>query len=279
MTSGLKSQITDIEFLSKTRTTYTDELSFAGRGLKLNKKEDVQELVDAILSQKCIKVLRLEGNTISPEAAEHLAVALEKHPELERFIGNDIFTGRLKDEIPLALKSICGALDRTGAHLVEINMSDNAYGPIGLDALVNFFESACCYSLKEIRMHNNGLGPEGARKFALALEKCFYNSKGQLKLKTFVCGRNRLEYEGAKNISHTLGLIGTLEEIQMPQNGIRPNGIEFIGEALSKNKNLRIINLNDNTFRKIGGEWISKVFFFFRTLILYFFNLFSIKGT
>jgi Ran GTPase-activating protein (RanGAP) involved in mRNA processing and transport len=48
----------------------------------------------------------------------------------------------------------------------------------------------------------------------------------------------------------------------MPQNGIRPNGIEFIGEALSKNKNLRIINLNDNTFRKIGGEWISKVFFF-----------------
>jgi Ran GTPase-activating protein 1 len=48
-------------------------------------------------------VLRLEGNTISPEAAEELAKVLVKHPEFERFIGNDIFTGRLKDEIPLSL--------------------------------------------------------------------------------------------------------------------------------------------------------------------------------
>ncbi len=48
-------------------------------------------------------MLRLEGNTISPEAAEELAKVLVKHPEFERFIGNDIFTGRLKDEIPLSL--------------------------------------------------------------------------------------------------------------------------------------------------------------------------------
>ncbi len=47
-------------------------------------------------------MLRLEGNTISPEAAEELAEAIGKQ-KLERFIGNDIFTGRLKDEIPLAL--------------------------------------------------------------------------------------------------------------------------------------------------------------------------------
>ncbi len=48
-------------------------------------------------------MLRLEGNTIGPEGAEELARALEKQAKLERFIGNDIFTGRLKDEIPLAL--------------------------------------------------------------------------------------------------------------------------------------------------------------------------------
>lgn len=36
----LKSQITDIEHLSKTKTIYEKELSYAGRGLKLNKKED-----------------------------------------------------------------------------------------------------------------------------------------------------------------------------------------------------------------------------------------------
>ena len=61
-----------------------------------------QELKQAILNTNNLKVLRLEGNTISPEAAEELAEAIEKQ-KLERFIGNDIFTGRLKDEIPLAL--------------------------------------------------------------------------------------------------------------------------------------------------------------------------------
>ena len=66
----------------------------------------MRELVNEILSSKTLNVLRLEGNTISPAAARALAVALEKHPELERFIGNDIFTGRLKDEIPLALVNL-----------------------------------------------------------------------------------------------------------------------------------------------------------------------------
>lgn len=36
----LKSQITDIEHLSKTRASYDHEVSFAGRGLKLNTRED-----------------------------------------------------------------------------------------------------------------------------------------------------------------------------------------------------------------------------------------------
>lgn len=37
---SIKSAITDIEHLSKTRNFYENELSFAGRGLKLNTKED-----------------------------------------------------------------------------------------------------------------------------------------------------------------------------------------------------------------------------------------------
>ena len=40
MSTSFKSNITDIEFLSKTRSIYQNELSFAGKGLKLNKRED-----------------------------------------------------------------------------------------------------------------------------------------------------------------------------------------------------------------------------------------------
>lgn len=259
----MKSTVTDIDYLSKTRQEYEHTLSFAGRGLKLNKAEDTRELVSAINSTRPLKCLRLEGNTISPEAAEELAKALGTHPELERFIGNDIFTGRLKDEIPLALKSICGSINASGAHLVEINMADNAFGPIGLNALMSFFASAACYSLKEIRMHNNGLGPEGSKKFASSLEKGFENSGGKLALRVFVCGRNRLEFEGSRAISGVLKTMGTLEEIQMPQNGIRANGIQFLAEATEANPNLRILNFNDNTFLQTGAEQIAKVYISF----------------
>ena len=40
MSTSFKSLVTDIEYLSKTRQVYQNELSFAGKGLKLNKKED-----------------------------------------------------------------------------------------------------------------------------------------------------------------------------------------------------------------------------------------------
>lgn len=254
----MKSQITDIEHLSKTKNIYDCELSFAGRGLKLNTKEDVKELYDEIMAKTDLKVLRLEGNTIAPAAAEELGKALKERKTLERFIGNDLFTGRLKDEIPLALRSICGSIDISGARLVEINMSDNAFGPIGLDALIEFFQSGCCHSLQELRLHNNGLGPQGAQKLAHSLEQGWRKSGEKMALKVFVCGRNRLEFEGAKSVSNTLGMIGTLEEIQMPQNGIRPNAIEFIAKACLSNPNLRTINMNDNTLRTIGAEWMAK---------------------
>ncbi len=147
-------------------------------------------------------------------------------------------------------------------------MSDNAFGPIGLEALMNFFQSSCCFSLKEFRLHNNGLGPDGAKKLAFSLEQGYKNSGGKLSLRVFVCGRNRLEYEGARTISNILKMMGSLEEIQMPQNGIRPNGIEFIAEACAGNPNLRTINFNDNTFRPSGGELMAKVTFFLINLIL-----------
>jgi Ran GTPase-activating protein 1 len=144
--------------------------------------------------------------------------------------------------------------------MVEINLSDNAFGPIGLDALVNFFQSDACFTLKEIRMHNNGLGTEGAKKLAFAIEQCYVKSNKKFQLKVFICGRNRLEFEGSRALSHVIKQLGSLEEIQMPQNGIRPHCFEHLAEAFLNNPNLKIINLNDNTCRKTGALWLSKAF-------------------
>lgn len=53
-------------------------------------------------------------------------------------------------------------------------------------------------------------------------------------------------------------MIGTLEEIAMPQNGIYHIGITALSDAFTYNKNLEILNLNDNTIARKGAGAIAK---------------------
>ena len=64
---------------------------------------------------------------------------------------------------------------------------------------------------------------------------------------------NRLENPGATALGKAFGIIGTLEEIHLPQNGIQKEGIAALAEAVKMNKNLRHLNLNDNTFTEKGA--------------------------
>lgn len=54
---------------------------------------------------KELKCLKLEGNTLGIDAAKVIGDALAKHPEFEQAHWKDLFTGRLKTEIPEALVS------------------------------------------------------------------------------------------------------------------------------------------------------------------------------
>ena len=51
----------------------------------------------------------------------------------------------------------------------------------------------------------------------------------------------------------------SLVEVQMPQNGINKSGIAALADAFAVNPNLKNINLNDNTFTKIGAFAMAKV--------------------
>jgi len=51
----------------------------------------------------------------------------------------------------------------------------------------------------------------------------------------------------------------TLEEVHMPQNGINARGISALADAFAENKQLRIINLSDNTFTANGSVSMAAV--------------------
>uniref|UniRef100_A0A8C3RHE5 Ran GTPase-activating protein 1 n=1 Tax=Cyanoderma ruficeps TaxID=181631 RepID=A0A8C3RHE5_9PASS len=243
------------ESLAKTKMD-GGQLSFKGQSLKLNTAEDAEEVIKQIEDFNGLEALRLEGNTVGVEAAKVIAKALEKKSELKRCHWSDMFTGRLRSEIPPALISLGDALIAAGAQLVELDLSDNAFGPDGVRGFEALLKSPACYTLQELKLNNCGMGIGGGKILAAALKECHRKSVAQgkrLALKIFVAGRNRLENDGAIALAEAFGIIGTLEEVHMPQNGINHPGITALAQAFAINPLLKVINLNDNTFTEKGA--------------------------
>ncbi|KAJ1961992.1 Ran GAP Rna1 [Dipsacomyces acuminosporus] len=227
--------------------------SLEGKGLKLTSAEDIAPYIEEIRAFDNLEELRLNGNTIGAEAAQALASALKDKPTLKVATLHDIFTGRLKDEVKQSVEAICAVLvDLPG--LVEVNLSDNAFGPLGATAMSDFLSKQT--SLQVLKLNNNGLGIQGGQTIANALVACQAECERQGKdasLHTIICGRNRLENGSSAAFANAFASLKSLREVRMPQNGIRPEGIAELVGGLSHNK-LAILDLQDNTFTESGSK-------------------------
>lgn len=70
----------------------------------------------------------------------------------------------------------CGLITAK-AQLEELDLSDNALGPYGMEGLVEFLKSPACFSLKCLRLNNNGLGIFGAKVKPYTILIFFYSFK------------------------------------------------------------------------------------------------------
>lgn len=166
----------------------------------------------------------------------------------------DIFTGRLISEIPQALTALCNSLAHTTT-LSTLDLSDNAFGGRCAEPIVPFLTTNL--HLTHFILNNNGLGPTGGNIIAqalldsaLAAQKAGHPSR----LRTLVCGRNRLENGTSELLAKAFEAHGLLEVVRLPQNGIRMEGIERLAAALAKNPNLSTVDLQDNTFTLPGSR-------------------------
>jgi Ran GTPase-activating protein 1 len=51
----------------------------------------------------------------------------------------------------------------SGAQLLELDLSDNAFGPIGVEGLAMLLLSHSCHALQILKLNNNGLGIGGGK--------------------------------------------------------------------------------------------------------------------
>ena len=230
------------------------ELSFEGQGLKLNNANDAKEVVAKINNAKNITTLTFSGNTVGIDAAEVIGKALEKHSELKYAHWKDMFTGRMKTEIPPALKHLSKGLMTANVRLVELDLSDNAFGPIGMEGIVDLLKSPSCFTLQELKLNNTGCGVTGGKVLAQTLMETYRLSGGKLALRKFILGRSRQENAGATALAEVFKAMGSLEEVVMPQNGIYFEGLTALADAFANNPNLRHLNMNDNTFTEKGAK-------------------------
>ncbi|KAJ7195509.1 hypothetical protein GGX14DRAFT_676853 [Mycena pura] len=226
--------------------------SLEGKGLKLDTRADLEPWLTGLDPTK-IEEIHFGGNTIGVDASLALAELLQKATNLKVADFADIFTGRLISEIPLALTAICDALkDKTS--LVELNLSDNAFGGRSVEPMVPFLTHNRAFQV--LKLNNNGLGPAGGVVLANALLASARLSKAEGRasnLRTVICGRNRLEDGSAPAWAAAFAAHGTLREVRMPQNGIRMDGVAALARGLAQCPHLRHIDLQDNTFTAGGA--------------------------
>jgi len=236
------------------------EVSIKGQGLQLRDAEAIEPLLQMLRERPSVEVLTLSGNSLAPGAGKALAKAIIAL-NLQRIAVlnfSDLFTGRVRAEIPPTLTYIFDALVQVGCRLTRIDLSDNAFGPDGAKPCVPLLKSdACLHSLKELLFNNNGLG-RGGVVIAKALEQCCELTDNKFPLELFIAGRNRLENPGAKALSKAFIRMPNLQEFSIHQNGIRASGVAAMAKAVAVCTSLRKINLNDNTFTAKGAVPMAK---------------------
>lgn len=232
----------------------TREFSLANKKLKLDTAADVEEYVSVISKIANLTVVSFNGNTIGVDAAKSLAESVKSQKSIREVHLNDCFTGRLKEEVPVAIEAFCKVFMNL-PNLVKVDFSDNAFGPVGAKAVYEYLSNASC--LQELRLNNNGLGPEGGKLIGEALLNCQQNNKvagRQSNLRKVSIGRNRLENGSADSLGKAFEAHENLEEISLYQNGIRPEGIIILSKSFAKCRSLTYIDLQDNTFTEKGAQ-------------------------
>lgn len=231
------------------------EVSIAGQGLQLRDEEDIAPLIELLRKRPSCSVLTLTGNSLAPAAGKALSKAIIELNLKQISVLNfsDLFTGRVRAEIPPTLTSIFDALIKVGCKLTVIDLSDNAFGPDGAKPCVPLLKSeACLHSLKVLKFNNNGLG-RGGVVIAKALEQACILTENKFPLEVFIAGRNRLEDPGAKSLAKAIVHMKSLKEFAIAQNGIRKHGVKALSTGVAGCSSLQILNLNDNTFTSFGA--------------------------
>ena len=160
-----------------------------------------------------------------------------------------------------ALLHLSTGLERSGARIKLLDLSDNAFGPNGARGVKPMLATMAMVALEELRFNNCGLGVAGGQIIGAGLEDLdalIRSENLRPKLRVLIAGRNRQEVGGSAAFATAFTKLRSLEEITLHQNGITWKGAVALAECFKVNPNIRLINLNDNILTERGAMAIAE---------------------
>ncbi|KAH7087263.1 hypothetical protein BKA62DRAFT_627833, partial [Auriculariales sp. MPI-PUGE-AT-0066] len=221
-------------------------------------RADISKYIETVDDFAAVGEIRLSKNSVGVEAAAALGEAIVKMTSLRIATLSDIFTGRLNTETPLALKSLCDALQHTTT-LSELNFGHNAVGAYA-DAFVGVIEARGGHGLRVIDLQDQGLAPASGNIVAAALERAAPAQSTADKaaspsstLRVFIARWNRLEDGSSAGWGAAFAAHRTLTAIHLERACLRAQGFQNVVLGLASCPNLRYLNLDDNLGAEVDG--------------------------
>jgi len=188
-------------------------------------------------------------------AAQVLAAALRKLPKTVKIVNfADIIAGQETKEALQVLSEVCTAI--AGQPLVELNLSDNALGPAGIDAVSPAFVGQT--NLVRVFFNNNGLSSEATAKLPALIASAHGASP---RLTHFECYNNMMGDDGAKAVAKIIeNNAATLQHLRVATTrlSLKGGGGLALANALTKVRNLHHLDLSDNAIGVEAGHILAK---------------------
>eukprot|EP00743_Colponemidia_sp_Colp-15_P008495 GILK01009240.1.p1 GENE.GILK01009240.1~~GILK01009240.1.p1 ORF type:complete len:1664 (+),score=377.67 GILK01009240.1:149-5140(+) len=215
----------------------------------------IAELITAPVSTKTLSTLSLKGNHIG-EGAEDIAVALAGNTATA-LTSLNLAGSSMHATVPtkgldvrgfdVVLQSI-----RNSTHLTKLDLSENHLGLRGAGVLASIFRSSGGQLLRELKLADNELGPEG---LAVLVKGLIQNST----LTSLDLSNNGIGESGSELVSRFLCQpTCAIKELTLCKNGIGLGGCTELGFIFFHNTVLESLDLSENRIFATGMEHLIK---------------------
>ena len=220
---------------------------------KVGDAESALKLVASLSDGAAVEAVKLSNKSYTAPAAHALAGKLATLRGLTDVDVSDVIAGRPEDEalevlgaLSAALAAAAGGGDAAAAAHTALDVSDNALGQKGIDALLPLFVGAA--PLRSLKTCNNGMSEAAARQLADLATR-----SGSTALETFHYFNNMSGDGGAAAVARIVAASPGLVDLRFSGTRAgRAGSLEF-ARSLAGRHALVALDLADNSFGAEGG--------------------------